>query len=91
MASAPRTFLVATVVTGAVLSALGTTTAADPSSLPALNQHAGPSRPLAGLRVLLSNDDSMRAAKASHSDGLGLYELRKALCGAGADVVVMAP
>jgi 5'-nucleotidase len=91
MASAPRTFLVATVVTGAVLSALGTTAAADPSSPPALNQHAGPSRPLAGLRVLLSNDDSMRAAKASHSDGLGLYELRKALCGAGADVVVMAP
>lgn len=48
-------------------------------------------RPLAGLRVLLTNDDSMRAAKASHSDGLGLYELRRALCAAGADVVVMAP
>ncbi|WP_374119560.1 hypothetical protein [Streptomyces sp. RKAG290] len=46
---------------------------------------------LAGLRVLLSNDDSMQAARTSHSDGLGLYEIRKALCGAGADVVVMAP
>lgn len=48
-------------------------------------------RPLAGLRVLLTNDDSMQAAKASNSDGLGLYELRRALCAAGADVVVMAP
>ncbi|MFH8733432.1 MULTISPECIES: 5'/3'-nucleotidase SurE [unclassified Streptomyces] len=54
--------------------------------------HTEPSaEPLAGLRVLLSNDDSMQAAKASHADGLGLYEMRKALCAAGADVVVMAP
>lgn len=48
-------------------------------------------KPLAGLRVLISNDDSMQAAKASNSDGLGLYELRRAMCAAGADVVVMAP
>ncbi|MFF2507757.1 5'/3'-nucleotidase SurE [Streptomyces sp. NPDC058067] len=48
-------------------------------------------RPLDGVRVLLTNDDSMQAAEASHSDGLGLYELRRALCAAGADVVVMAP
>ncbi|SEB73359.1 5'/3'-nucleotidase SurE [Streptomyces sp. TLI_105] len=47
--------------------------------------------PLAGMRILISNDDSMRAAKASNSDGLGLYELRRAMCAAGADVVVMAP
>ncbi|MFB8037274.1 5'/3'-nucleotidase SurE [Streptomyces sp. NPDC056004] len=49
------------------------------------------SRPLAGLRVLLTNDDSMRAVKPSNSDGLGLYEIRKALCDAGADVVALAP
>ncbi|MFH8623611.1 5'/3'-nucleotidase SurE [Streptomyces vietnamensis] len=48
-------------------------------------------RPLAGMRILISNDDSMQAAKASNSDGLGLYELRRAMCAAGADVVVMAP
>ncbi|MFE5297340.1 5'/3'-nucleotidase SurE [Streptomyces sp. NPDC056632] len=48
-------------------------------------------RPLAGLRVLISNDDSMQAAKPGNSDGLGLYELRRAMCAAGADVVVMAP
>ncbi|MFF9148219.1 5'/3'-nucleotidase SurE [Streptomyces sp. NPDC014861] len=48
-------------------------------------------RPLAGLRILVSNDDSMRAARENNSDGLGLYELRRAMCAAGADVVVMAP
>ncbi|WP_225804410.1 5'/3'-nucleotidase SurE [Streptomyces sp. NK15101] len=47
--------------------------------------------PLAGMRILISNDDSMRAARTSNSDGLGLYELRRAMCAAGADVVVMAP
>ncbi|MCY9787724.1 5'/3'-nucleotidase SurE [Nocardiopsis sp. EMB25] len=46
---------------------------------------------LDGLRVLLGNDDSMRAAREDGSDGLGLYELRSALCAAGADVVVFAP
>ncbi|WP_395570476.1 5'/3'-nucleotidase SurE [Streptomyces sp. BK79] len=48
-------------------------------------------RPLAGLRVLLSNDDSMQMARPDASDGKGLYEARRALCAAGADVVVMAP
>ncbi|MFB7993284.1 5'/3'-nucleotidase SurE [Streptomyces sp. NPDC056002] len=75
----------------AVLTSL--TAAAD--ALPQATEtatHAEPSaEPLAGLRVLLSDDDSMQAAKASHADGLGLYEMRKALCAAGADVVVMAP
>ncbi|MGE6738442.1 5'/3'-nucleotidase SurE, partial [Streptomyces sp. NPDC059900] len=47
--------------------------------------------PLAGLRVLLSNDDSMQLARPNASDGKGLYEVRRALCEAGADVVVMAP
>ncbi|WP_116243726.1 5'/3'-nucleotidase SurE [Nocardiopsis sp. FIRDI 009] len=46
---------------------------------------------LDGLRVLLGNDDSMQAAEEDGSDGLGLYELRSALCAAGADVVVFAP
>ncbi|ORT57079.1 5'/3'-nucleotidase SurE [Streptomyces sp. CB03238] len=86
MPSTPRRLLAAT-ATGIVLSCLGVAAAADT---------AGPgtsadNRPLTGLRVLLSNDDSMQAAKASNSDGLGLYEIRKALCDAGADVVVMAP
>lgn len=61
------------------------------SALPRDTGTAADAKPLAGLRVLLSNDDSMQAAKASHSDGLGLYEMRRALCAAGADVVVMAP
>ncbi|MFD8595262.1 5'/3'-nucleotidase SurE [Kitasatospora sp. NPDC059646] len=66
----------------AALAGSATASAAEPAARP---------RPLAGLRVLLTNDDSMQAAKASHSDGLGLYEVRRALCAAGADVVVMAP
>ncbi|MFJ7905652.1 carboxylesterase family protein [Kitasatospora sp. NPDC096204] len=45
--------------------------------------------PLAGLRVLLTNDDSMQTAKASNADGPGLYELRRALCAAEADVALL--
>ncbi|MFF0743899.1 5'/3'-nucleotidase SurE [Streptomyces sp. NPDC004111] len=70
-------------------------TATAPDAVAASAAHPGrpgtPGKPLAGMRVLISNDDGMQAAKPSHSDGLGLYELRRALCAAGADVVVMAP
>ena len=46
----------------------------------------------AGLKVLLTNDDSARGLDAGFgTDGKGLYELRKALCAAGADVLVVAP
>ncbi|MFJ3901096.1 5'/3'-nucleotidase SurE [Streptomyces sp. NPDC090025] len=73
--------------TAALVAAGATAYAAGPGT-------AGPDphrAPLAGMRILISNDDSMRAAKASNSDGLGLYELRRAMCAAGADVVVLAP
>ncbi len=47
---------------------------------------------IAGLKVLLTNDDSARFADTTYgTDGKGVYELRKALCGAGADVLVVAP
>ncbi|RNL79919.1 5'/3'-nucleotidase SurE [Nocardioides marmorisolisilvae] len=47
---------------------------------------------LAGLKVLITNDDSARGLDSSFgTDGKGLYELRKALCAAGADVLVVAP
>ncbi len=46
---------------------------------------------LKGLKILMTNDDSMRAERPNNSDGLGLYELRRSLCAAGADVVVIAP
>ncbi|MGW2396217.1 5'/3'-nucleotidase SurE [Kitasatospora sp. NPDC001664] len=65
--------------------------AAAPTGASAAPAPAAPARPLAGLRVLLTNDDSMQAAKPGNADGLGLYELRRALCAAGADVVVIAP
>ncbi|MGW4163867.1 5'/3'-nucleotidase SurE [Streptomyces sp. NPDC004788] len=71
----------------ALLTCLGATAYATTPAAPSAPSAA----PLAGMRVLLSNDDSMQAAKASNSDGLGLYELRRAMCAAGADVVVMAP
>lgn len=44
-----------------------------------------------GLRILMTNDDSMQASNDRNSDGLGLYELRHQLCNAGADVVVITP
>jgi 5'-nucleotidase len=53
--------------------------------------HTSPSSSLRGLKILLTNDDSMQAARPNNSDGLGLYEVRRALCAAGADVVVIAP
>lgn len=47
---------------------------------------------LAGVKVLITNDDSARGLDAGYgTDGKGLYELRKALCAAGADVLVVAP
>ncbi|MGW6613368.1 5'/3'-nucleotidase SurE [Streptomyces erythrochromogenes] len=85
--SSTRRRLAAT-TTGAVLLAASGVTAY------AASGHGTPApgaRPLAGLRVLITNDDSMQAAKKSNSDGLGLYELRRAMCAAGADVVVIAP
>ncbi|RKS10812.1 5'-nucleotidase [Nocardiopsis sp. Huas11] len=80
----------------AALAAAVLLTACAPSADPAPDQdsEAGedfPAAPLDGLRVLLANDDSMLAAEEDGSDGLGLYELRSALCAAGADVVVLAP
>lgn len=55
------------------------------------HRYGGGDDDLTGLRILLTNDDSMQAANARHSDGLGLYEVRRALCAQGADVVVIAP
>ena len=53
--------------------------------------HGSGSSSLKGLKILLTNDDSMQAARPNNSDGLGLYEIRRSLCAAGADVVVIAP
>jgi 5'-nucleotidase len=39
----------------------------------------------------LVNDDSVLGTAASGRDGEGLYELRKAMCAAGADVLVVGP
>lgn len=46
---------------------------------------------LAGMKIMLVNDDSVQAAKPNGTDGLGLYVLRHALCAAGADVAAVAP
>jgi 5'-nucleotidase len=55
---------------------------------------AAPTKPPAnvkGLKVMLTNDDSVQGIKTDGSDGQGLYEVRKALCAAGADVIVVGP
>ncbi len=74
----------------ALLVALGA------ASAPQLTATAAPaaetqSPPLVGKRIVLSNDDSMQAARENGKDGIGLYDIRHTLCAAGADVVVVAP
>ncbi|MEV5969110.1 5'/3'-nucleotidase SurE [Streptomyces sp. NPDC051921] len=81
-----RKYLALSTAAAALVAAGATAYAAAPTS-----PGAPAATPLAGMRVLISNDDSMQAARPSNSDGLGLYELRRAMCAAGADVVVMAP
>lgn len=71
---------------GAVVAAPGT---AAPASAP---DAAAAAPALAGLKVLLTNDDSARGLDVGYgTDGKGLYVLRKALCAAGAEVLVVAP
>jgi len=72
--------VLATALTGSLASSW--VQAASPAPIPALD----------GLKVLITNDDSAQARDTSFgTDGKGLYELRKALCAAGADVLVVAP
>ncbi|GAA3654221.1 5'/3'-nucleotidase SurE [Nocardioides ginsengisoli] len=72
---------------GLALTALpGQGQAAEPGGRPAA------AAPLAGLKVLIANDDSAQGRDTRYgTDGRGLYTLRSALCAAGADVVVVAP
>ena len=44
-----------------------------------------------GMRILLTNDDSILNSRENGGDGKGLYEIRKALCEAGADVITIGP
>lgn len=52
---------------------------------------AKPPANVSGLKIMLTNDDSVQGTHANGDDGKGLYELRKALCAAGADVLVVGP
>ncbi|KRC54928.1 MULTISPECIES: 5'/3'-nucleotidase SurE [unclassified Nocardioides] len=75
---------------GAVFAAPGSAAPAPRPEVSAATAAAAPA--LAGLEVLLTNDDSARGLDAGFgTDGKGLYELRRALCNAGADVLVVAP
>lgn len=74
----------ATALAGLSAGLLGGSAAAAPSAPSAPDLH--------GLKVLITNDDSARGLDAGFgTDGKGLYELRKAFCAAGADVLVVAP
>jgi len=42
---------------------------------------------VAGMKILITNDDGVQPGNST----LGLFELRKALCDAGADVIVVGP
>src|SRR5689334_15168754 len=84
-----RASLLRTCAAGLTLALGGTLAALLPTG------SAGAATPVptvAGLKVLITNDDSARGLDSSFgTDGKGLYELRKALCAAGADVLVVAP
>lgn len=67
------------VVAGLIPSLASAQSSAD--SAPSNSNHR-----LTGLRVLITNDDSVQPNR-----GTGLFELRKALCAAGADVLVVGP
>lgn len=73
--------LSATALVVAVLTPSLASSQASVASTPSASNHG-----LAGLRVLITNDDSVQPAR-----GTGLFELRKALCAAGADVLVVGP
>ncbi|WP_182481201.1 5'/3'-nucleotidase SurE [Nocardioides immobilis] len=65
---------------------------APPSTTQSTTRPTTQSAPLSGLRVLLTNDDSAQGRDTTFgTDGKGLYELRRALCAAGADVLTVAP
>ena len=49
------------------------------------------SRSVEGLKILLTNDDSVIGVDTRGANGTGMYELRRALCAAGADVITVAP
>lgn len=79
-----RTLIVGAALVATVL-AVGGSAQAKPTSTPAQSK-------LVGLKVLITNDDSARGLDTGFgTDGKGIYELRKALCAAGADVLVVAP
>lgn len=87
-------WLFAAAASAALLLSACTSTDA-PASDPGTASATGPAvvgeASIAGMKILITNDDSMQASRENNSDGLGLYEMRKALCSAGADVVVIAP
>ena len=88
---ARRTKLVAVAASLVTVAAIVATTTSQGSAAPAQKVAPTPAS-IAGLKVVLTNDDSARAADTQYgTDGKGLYELRKALCAAGADVLVVAP
>ena len=89
-----RTLLASAVVLTATVTGVALSTSASTASTGASPTNASSPWPLSGLKILLTNDDSMQATSAIANgayDGGGLYVLRHALCAAGADVVVVAP
>lgn len=83
MPRSSRLVALAIAAIAALVATLLVSTAGSSSAKPPAN--------VAGLKIMLTNDDSVQGVKADGSDGAGLYELRKALCAAGADVIVVGP
>lgn len=80
---------IAVLVAGLFVSQAGGASAEPGRPGPAVSKPATPPKSVAGLKILLTNDDSVQGTNTQ--SGVGLYELRKALCSAGADVLVVGP
>ncbi len=78
-------------ISAVVLTLLAVVAALLGSQVGATAGSAKPPASVKGLKILITNDDSVQGTKADGSDGAGLYELRKALCAGGADVIVVGP
>ena len=74
--------------TGVGLALVATCVLSGPSLVEARRPTPTPApATVTGMRILVTNDDGVQPG----ADSVGLYELRAALCAAGADVVVVGP
>ncbi len=88
----PLSAAAAVLLAAAALAACGSSDDSSSSaSQSGASQTVSQGEGVSGLKVMLVDDDSIQGQSPTGSDGLGIYNLRKAFCSAGADVLVVGP